>query len=76
MQNKITFESIYPGHAWVKLNGERIGELQRQPYGRNLWAVYIRDIRRVFINYDCFSFVNAKRVAKHFITGENITLKY
>lgn len=72
---KINFEALYPGHNWITVNGKRIGELQRLPYGRKLWMVHINDIRQVFCNYDCFSHANAKRVARHFITGEKITLK-
>lgn len=72
--DKLKFESVYPGHAWIVLNGKRIGELQRQSYGRNLWAIYINDIRQVYFNYDCFSFVNAKRMVKNTILKTDFKL--
>jgi hypothetical protein len=71
---KIKFESVYPGHAWINLNGKRVGELSRLSYGRNLWAVYINDKRVIYGICDCFSFTNAKRMAKNTLLETKLAL--
>jgi len=61
----IKFVKLYPRHYWIEKDGQKIGELTQNSYGRSLWNIEINGKRILDKSgYDCFSLNIAKQIVR------------